>query len=129
MRRQQEASIKNKNRGSLLCREPMTQNVVNSNNFNDNINMDKRNKFSLFCGRTRIVKDGCLACVSLTAAAVVQFIVMGIHNSSGNMYQQILEEFEWEESTSGILCIYLNIFHIITCKHLIQDSDDIRLYF
>ena len=104
MGRQQETSIKNKNRGSLLCREPMTQNVVNSNNINDNINMDKRNKFySLFCGRTRIVKDGCWACVSLTAAAVVQFIVMGIHNSFGNTFQQILKEFKWEESTSGIL--------------------------
>ena len=83
----------------------MAQNVVNSKSLNDNVNMDKRDKLSLFwfCRRNRIVQDGCWACVSLTAAAVVQFIVMGIHNSFGNMYQQIRNEFKWEESTSGIV--------------------------
>jgi hypothetical protein len=100
MGRQRETSAKDENRSSLLCREPMTQNDVNLENLNDN-NVNNRNNFTLFCGRNRIVQDGCWACVSLIAAALVQFIVMGIHNSFGNMYQQILKEFKWKESTSG----------------------------
>ena len=102
MGRQQETSVKDENRGFLFCREPVTQNDVNSGNLNGE-NINNGSNFRLFCGRHRIVQDGCWACVSLTAAALVQFIVMGVHNSFGNMFQQIIEEFNWKESTSGIL--------------------------
>jgi hypothetical protein len=100
MGRQRETSEKDENRSSLLCREPVTHNGV-SENLNDE-NVNNGNNFSLFCGRNRIVQDGCWACVSLIAAALVQFIVMGIHNSFGNMYPQIREEFKWKESVSGM---------------------------
>lgn len=107
MEGQRETSANEQYRNSILCREPMIQNDVHfTESLNEN-NMDKRSLFSLFCGRTRIVQDGCWACVSLIAAALVQFIVMGIHNSFGNMYQQILKEFEWKESTSGIADVFL----------------------
>ena len=102
MGRQQETSVKDENRSFLFCREPVTQNGVSPGNLNDE-NLNNTSNFRLFCGRNRIVQDGYWACVSLTAAAVVQFIVMGIHNSFGTMFQQIIEEFNWKESTSGML--------------------------
>jgi hypothetical protein len=101
MGRQRDTSTKDGNRSSLFCRDSVTQNDIDLENLNDN-NMDNGNNFSLFCGRNRIAQDGCWACVSLIAAALVQFIVMGIHNSFGNMYPQIINEFKWKESTSGI---------------------------
>lgn len=100
MGKQRETSPKEENCTSLLCPEPMTQNdfnIIESSNEDSN-----SNNFSSSCRRTRIAQDGCWACVSLVASAIVQFIVMGIHNSFGNMYTQILNEFNWTESTSGI---------------------------
>ena len=105
MGRQREISTKEGNRSSLLCPEPMTQNDSSLGNSNEENNRLNRGKFSLFCGRTRVVQDGCWACISLIAAALVQFIVMGIHNSFGNMYEQILKEFNWKKTTSGIVII------------------------
>ena len=105
MAKQRVTSTDDKSLSSLLCHEPVVQKDVYSQNVGES-NMDNRKNFNrLFCTRNRVVQDGHWAWASLIAAALVQFIVMGIHNSFGNMFQQILKEFKWKESSSG-MCKY-----------------------
>lgn len=52
-----------------------------------------------------VIQDGSWAWVSLVAAALVQFIVMGIHNSFGVVYREIVEELGWRDGIAGMINI------------------------
>lgn len=99
MNKQQEITSKENDNPSVpLCQESMNQSE-HSGTLNDN-----ENSFWLCDGIGRpVVQDSKWAWIALVAASLVQFIVMGIHNSFGVVYAQILKEFHWRESTSAFI--------------------------
>ena len=61
-------------------------------------------------------KDGHWGWVVCIAAAVVQFVVLGIHNSFGILYIVFVREFGWSKALTGKLQPFLpyyrlNLFH------------------
>lgn len=54
---------------------------------------------------TKLGKDSGWAWVVCLAAAVVQFVVLGIHNSFGILYIVFVREYHWSKALTGEFCV------------------------